>query len=101
MMKKKMIRLVVVAAYIAMAITMGQTATAADIPLMTKEDLKAKLGTPHLVIVDLRVGTDWKASVEIHRTLNPGQKSILKIPHLYSIAPDQTKAPVPVWHRNF
>ena len=61
-MKKKMIRLVVVAAYIAMAITMGQTATAADIPLMTKEDLKAKLGTPHLVIVDLRVGTDWKAS---------------------------------------
>ena len=61
-MEKKMIRLVLVAAYIAMAISMGQTATAADIPRMTKEDLKAKLGTPHLVIVDVRVGTDWKAS---------------------------------------
>ena len=61
-MKKKMIRILLVTAYVAMAITMGQTATAADIPRMTKEDLKAKLGTPHLVIVDLRVGTDWKAS---------------------------------------
>ena len=61
-MKKKMIRILLVTAYVAMAITLGQTATAADIPRMTKEDLKAKLGTPHLVIVDLRVGTDWKAS---------------------------------------
>jgi rhodanese-related sulfurtransferase len=45
-----------------MAIIVKQTATAAEIPRMTKEDLKAKLGTPHLVTVDVRVGTDWKAS---------------------------------------
>jgi rhodanese-related sulfurtransferase len=45
-----------------MAIIMRQTATAADVPRMTKEDLKAKLGTPDLLIVDIRVGTDWKAS---------------------------------------
>ena len=62
MMKKKMIRIVLVAAYIAMAMTMGQIATASEIPRMTKEELKAKLGTPDLVIVDVRVGTDWKAS---------------------------------------
>lgn len=61
-MEKIMSRLALVLAYLAMAITMGQTATAADIPRMTKEDLKAKLGTPHLVIVDVRAGTDWKAS---------------------------------------
>jgi rhodanese-related sulfurtransferase len=57
-----MIRIVLVAAYVTIAIIMRQTATAADIPLMTKEELKAKLGTPNLVIVDVRVGTDWKAS---------------------------------------
>ena len=61
-MKKKMIRIVLVAVFVIMAITMGQTATAAEIPRMTKEELKAKLGTPNLVIVDIRVGTDWKAS---------------------------------------
>ena len=61
-MKKKRIRIVLVAVYVTLAITMGQTAAAADIPRMTKEDLKAKLGTPDLVIVDVRVGTDWKAS---------------------------------------
>ena len=61
-MEKIMVRLVLVLAYVALAITMGQTATAADVPRMTKEDLKAKLATPNLVIVDLRVGTDWKAS---------------------------------------
>ena len=62
MINKKMRRVVLVAVLVTMAITMRQTATAADVPRMTKEDLKAKLGTPHLVIVDLRVGTDWKAS---------------------------------------
>jgi rhodanese-related sulfurtransferase len=61
-MKKKMIRIVLVAVYAAIAIIVNQPATAADIPRMTKEDLKAKLGTPHLIIVDVRVGTDWKAS---------------------------------------
>ena len=57
-----MIRIALVAVYVIMAITMGKTATAEDIPRMTKEDLKAKPATPNLVIVDVRVGTDWKAS---------------------------------------
>ena len=61
-MKKKMIGIVVVAAYVAMAIIVNQSATAAEIPRMTKEELKAKLGTSDLLIVDIRVGTDWKAS---------------------------------------
>jgi rhodanese-related sulfurtransferase len=62
MMKKKMIRIVLVAVYVAMAIIVKQSATAAEIPRMTKEELKAKLGTSDLLIVDIRVGTDWKAS---------------------------------------
>ena len=62
MMKKKMIPILLFAVYVIMAMTIRQTATAAEIPRMSKEELKAKLGTPDLVIVDIRVGTDWKAS---------------------------------------
>ena len=31
---------------------------------MTKEELRAKLGSPGVVIVDMRLGKDWKASEE-------------------------------------
>jgi hypothetical protein len=31
---------------------------------MTKEELRAKLGSPDVVIVDVRLGQDWKASEE-------------------------------------
>jgi len=31
---------------------------------MTKEALRAKLGSPDVVIVDVRLGKDWKASEE-------------------------------------
>ncbi|MCK5421636.1 MAG: hypothetical protein KAJ00_11805 [Deltaproteobacteria bacterium] len=38
------------------------TAMAADVPKMTKEDLKAQLGKPDVIIIDVRIGKDWKAS---------------------------------------
>jgi len=31
---------------------------------MTKEELRAKLDSPDVVIVDMRLGKDWKASEE-------------------------------------
>jgi rhodanese-related sulfurtransferase len=34
------------------------------IETMTKEELRAKLGSPDVVIVDVRLGKDWKASEE-------------------------------------
>jgi rhodanese-related sulfurtransferase len=37
-------------------------AMAAEVPKMTKEELKTKLGDPHVVIVDVRAGKDWKGS---------------------------------------
>lgn len=37
-------------------------AMAADVPKMTKEDLKAQLGKPDVIIIDVRIGKDWKAS---------------------------------------
>lgn len=38
------------------------TAMAADVPKMTKENLKAQLGKPDVIIIDVRIGKDWKAS---------------------------------------
>ena len=34
-------------------------ARSADVPRMTKDELKAMLGNPDLVIVDVRLGKDW------------------------------------------
>lgn len=54
--------------FVAMAVTLVFTAgfivaaSAADVPRMTKEDLKGKLGDSNVVIVDMRTGSDWKAS---------------------------------------
>ena len=83
-MKKKMIGIVLGAVYVAMAITMGQTAAAENIPRMTKEDLKAKLGTPDLVIVDVRVGTDWKASeVKVKGAVRGDPQNIVSLAKQY------------------
>lgn len=37
-------------------------ALSADAPRMTKEELKAMLGNPDLIIVDVRLGSDWTGS---------------------------------------
>ena len=38
------------------------TAVAADVPRMSKEALKEQLGDPDVIILDVRTGSDWKAS---------------------------------------
>ena len=38
--------------------------TQSAVAKMTKEELRAKLGSPDVVIVDMRLGKDWKASEE-------------------------------------
>jgi rhodanese-related sulfurtransferase len=50
---------------IALTIGSGLTLTqawAADVPLMTTDELKAALGGADLVILDARAGKDWKSS---------------------------------------
>lgn len=37
-------------------------ASAADVPKLTVEELKAMLGSPDLIILDVRLERDWKAS---------------------------------------
>jgi hypothetical protein len=38
------------------------SAMSGDAPRMTKEELKALLGSPDLLILDVRLGSDWKES---------------------------------------
>jgi len=35
---------------------------AADVPRMSKEELKAQLGNPDIIIMDVRTEGDWKSS---------------------------------------
>ena len=37
-------------------------AMAADVPRITKEELKTMLENPNVIILDVRSGTDWRAS---------------------------------------
>ena len=42
--------------------TTAVAASAADIPRITVEELKAMLGDPELVIIDVRVERDWESA---------------------------------------
>jgi len=41
---------------------MGKSPTAEEVPRITLEDLKAELGSPDLVVIDVRTDKDWKES---------------------------------------
>jgi predicted sulfurtransferase len=45
-----------------LGVGLAPSALAADVPLMTKDELKAVLGDADLVILDARAGKDWKSS---------------------------------------
>ena len=42
--------------------TFVSTAVSVDAPRMTKDELKALVGTPDLIILDVRAGSDWMSS---------------------------------------
>lgn len=45
-------------------IAAGLPAAAKDVPRMTKEELKALLGNPDVVVIDVRTDNDWQESRE-------------------------------------
>lgn len=55
--KRLMIRTVVL-----VTILFAMTTMAAEVPKMTKEEFKGMLGNQDVIIVDVRIGTDWNAS---------------------------------------
>ena len=54
-------RPIVLIAFILLAIGMFTTCKG-DVPRMTKDELKAMLGNPDLVIIDVRLETNWRES---------------------------------------
>ena len=43
-------------------VTMVNATHASDVARIDKDELKAMLGSPDLVVVDVRTGTDWNSS---------------------------------------
>lgn len=42
----------------------GATLSSADAPRMSKDELKALMGKPGVVVIDVRTGGDWSSSAE-------------------------------------
>jgi rhodanese-related sulfurtransferase len=59
MKKRLMIGMIFI--FLGVGISM-KPAMSADVPRMTKDELKALLGNPDLVILDVRASSDWTAS---------------------------------------
>jgi predicted sulfurtransferase len=61
-MKGRLLKvLTVLLAFASMAL-FARAAVADEVPRMTKEELRAMLGNPDVVIIDVRSGKDWEAS---------------------------------------
>jgi predicted sulfurtransferase len=61
-MKERLLKvLTVLLAFASMAL-FAKAAVADEVPRMSKEELRAMLGNPDVVIIDVRSGKDWEAS---------------------------------------
>ncbi len=74
-MRQGTFRLLAAAFALAASAALTVAAVAATVPTMTKEELRAKLGDPNVVVVDVRQRRDWTGSdVKIKGAVrgNPG-----------------------------
>ena len=61
-MKKRLSRIFTVMLVVSTIALFAKVAVAGEVPRISKEELKAKLGNPDVVIIDVRVGKGWKNS---------------------------------------
>jgi hypothetical protein len=61
-MKKKLSLVLAVLAAFTFSSLFSMPAAAGEVPRMAKENLKALLGKPDVIIVDVRIERDWEAS---------------------------------------
>jgi rhodanese-related sulfurtransferase len=80
-----MMAMLLVAVSLALPGLGAQVATAKDtVAKITKEELKARLDDPSVVIVDVRLGKDWKASeVKIKRAIRVDAADVLTLAEKY------------------
>lgn len=60
--KQNMPRRVMILSLIILFFVSLSTVNAKAVPLMTKEELKPLIGNPDVVVLDVRLGKDWKSS---------------------------------------
>jgi predicted sulfurtransferase len=61
--RRKEMEILVKALWIlAVAIAIAAPARAEDVKRVTKEELKSMLGSPDVIVVDVRTGSDWASS---------------------------------------
>jgi hypothetical protein len=61
-MKKRTLTVLKISLSLALMAILTINAAAATVPKMTKEELRAMLDNPDVIVVDVRIGRDWKAS---------------------------------------
>ena len=61
-MKKRTLTMLKISLSLALKAILTINAAAATVPKMTKEELRAMLDNPDVIVVDVRIGRDWKAS---------------------------------------
>ena len=61
-MKNKEAIKVILLMSMVLSLIVSQGIYAQEVPRMTKEELKAMIDNPELVIIDVRSGRDWKSS---------------------------------------
>jgi predicted sulfurtransferase len=62
--RPRLVRLTVMASLALVGLLFQASVVQSAVEKMTKEELRAKLDSPDVVIVDVRKGQDWKASEE-------------------------------------
>jgi predicted sulfurtransferase len=61
-MKGRLSKVLTVLVALASVALFAKAAVADEVPRMTKEELRAMLGNPDVVIIDVRTANDWEAS---------------------------------------
>ncbi len=61
-MKKKLLMFVVVWLILALAVIFAGSAKAQEAPRISKKEVMKMLDNPDVLIVDVRIGRDWKSS---------------------------------------
>ena len=64
----------------AVMVSVSYAAHRGNVGLMTKEELKSRLGNPDVIVLDVRKGTDWRASeFKIKGAVRMEPKNISKV----------------------
>ena len=61
-MKKTLSRILTVLLVVSTLALFAKVAVAEEVPRISKEEIRAMLDSPDVVIIDVRVGKDWKNS---------------------------------------